>query len=506
MNDGGQLKTLQRLPTGIPGLDMLLGGGLFRGGTYLVMGAPGTGKTILGNQLCFSHAASRGRVIYITLLTETHADLLTYLQSLEFFNRDVIGDTLHYFNGYAALEKEGVQGLIAYLRQVILQHRPTLLVIDALTTVEVAAESNWVFRRFLQDLHVFAQSVGCTIVMLTPSDEESRLHPEHMMVDGLIELSNVRVGHRVMRYLHIHKFRGSGFIQGRHLLDITSAGITIYPRTEAILTSPNPLTEASSERLPFGIDAFDKMLKGGLLSGSITLLAGMQGSGKTSFSLHFLATGARANEPELYFSFYEMPSHLIRNADQLGLQFSDYNQTGVLNILWQQAYEHSADALAEKLLENVRRRKVKRLVIDGFVGFEQSIDDPDRLKFFLTALMNELRSLNVTTLICVEIPQLFGLTTQLPLGGLSTIADNIIFLRLVELQSRLHRAVSILKMRRSGYDPAIRQFFITDQGVQIDAVFDDAQAILTGIATTDTPKSTTSSKKKPSRRSQKKSS
>jgi circadian clock protein KaiC len=187
------------------------------------------------------------------------------------------------------------------------------------------------------------------------------------------------------------------------------------------------------------------------------------------------------------------------------LNFSTYDQNWLLNILWQQAYTYNADALAQKLLENVRRRNVKRLVIDGFIGFEQSIDNPERLKFFFTALMNELRSLSVTTLINVEIPESFGSSLQLPLGGLSTLADNIAFLRLVEHQSQLHRAVSILKVRRSSHDSTIRKFFITDRGVQIDEVFEDAQSILTGIATTDASQSKPSTRRKSSRRSGRKS-
>jgi circadian clock protein KaiC len=500
-DDGQQRKELHRLPTGIVGLDGLLGGGLFRGGLYLVMGMPGTGKTILGNHLCFNHVANGGRATYVTLLAETHADLLMYLEPLAFFDGHVVADGLHYFNGYTPLEQDGLGGLLAFLRQVILQQPPSLLVIDALVTVEVAAESNRAFRKFLQDLHVFAQLIDCTVILLTPTDEETRLHPEHMMVDGLIELSNVMTSHRMIRYLQVHKFRGSGFIQGRHLLNITSAGITLYLRTEAVLASPNPLTEASSERLGVGIDKFDEMLHGGLLSGSVTLLAGLPGSGKTSFGQHFLAKGAQLGQPGLYFGFYEMPSHLILNADQLGLNFSTYDQNGLLNILWQQAYAYNANALAQKLLENVRRRNVTRLVIDGFIGFEQSIDNPERLKFFLTTLMNELRSLGVTTLISVEIPEAFGSTLQIPLGGLSTLADNIVLLRMVEHQSQLHRAVSILKVRRSSYDSTIRKFFITDRGVQIDEVFKDAQSILTGIATTHTPRSKSSTRRKSSRRS-----
>src|SRR5436309_3039680 len=115
--------TLERLPTGIPGLDTILQGGFLRGGLYLIMGTPGAGKTILSNQMCFSHVAADGRAVYVTLLAETHARMLGHLRSLAFFDPAPIASALYYISGYQILEQEGLRGLLALLRRVIRDHR-----------------------------------------------------------------------------------------------------------------------------------------------------------------------------------------------------------------------------------------------------------------------------------------------------------------------------------------------------------------------------------------------
>ena len=111
------LPAIERMPSGIAGLDSILHGGFFKGGTYLILGPPGAGKTMLGNQICFNHVASGGRALYVTLLAETHSRMLAHIQSLTFFTPQPIGDTLYYISGYSALEQEGLDALLALIRQ-----------------------------------------------------------------------------------------------------------------------------------------------------------------------------------------------------------------------------------------------------------------------------------------------------------------------------------------------------------------------------------------------------
>jgi circadian clock protein KaiC len=472
---------LPRVPTGVPGLDAVLNGGLLRGGSYIVMGHPGTGKTILANQICFNHVAAGGRALFVTLLAETHARMLAHIQPLAFFTPAPIGDALYYVSGYRELEERGLGGLLELLRGLVREQRPSLLVVDGLITAESVADSDRNFRRFLHELHVYLEAHSCTSLLLTQHPREEQ-HPEHTMVDGLIELYDHNTNAAAVREIQVHKLRGSSFLRGRHALQISDAGITVYPRIEALLASPPPVAVEDRVRMDFGIERLDEMLLGGLLSASTTLILGAPGAGKTVLGLHFLAAGARRGEPGTYFGFHETPPRLIAKADSVGCSFSDHVRNGLIEVMWQPALEDILDALAERLLNAVRRRRVRRLFIDGIDGFRNSTIYPDRIGRFFTALANELRTLDVTTLCSTEIGNLFGPEVMVPGDGVAATVDNLIFLRYVELRSQLYRLLSILKVRESAYDPAIREFEITDRGINVAATFESAEAILTGVA------------------------
>jgi circadian clock protein KaiC len=223
------------------------------------------------------------------------------------------------------------------------------------------------------------------------------------------------------------------------------------------------------------------MTAGGPLSGSTTLLLGAPGSGKTSFGLHFLVEGARQEQPGLYFGFYETPLRLIEKAQHVGLDLQSAVNRGMIEIIWQPPLGTILDLLAERLLEAVSRRHVQRLFVDGIDGLRQTTDYPERIDPFLTALTNELRSRDVTTLATIELHRLFGPAVDVPLEGLSAIAENLIFLRYVELRSQIYRLISIIKMRDSDHDMAIREFTISGTGIEVAETFESAEAILTGI-------------------------
>ena len=484
-----QSSGLQRFPTGIAGLDRILGGGLFVGGNYLVMGPPGTGKTILGNQLCFHHIATGGRAIYLSLLAETSSRLLAALEPFTFYSSDPVGDTLLYFSGSAVLERDGLDGLLKLIRSEMRNRRATLLVLDGTAIVErVASPQDWM--RFLHGLYVSAEITRCTTVLLMQNALTTASLPEQTIVEGLIELSMPAYGMRAARELRVQKFRCSAFLEGRHSYAITQAGIVVHPRTEELLavapvalhTTAAPAEYASKKST--GIARLDEMMQGGVPAGSTTLLLGASGTGKTLLGSHFLLAGMAQGEPALSFCFSETPSRLERKLVRFGLDIARAQAQGHLEVLWQSPIQTILDVPAERLLEATRRRSVRRLFIDGVGGFQRAVASAERLDLFLTALLSELQALGVTTICSVELPALFSPSLELPeaLSGIADLADNLLFLRYVELESQLYRLISILKMRESGYDTAIREFRITDQGIDVAPTFASAQAILTGVA------------------------
>ena len=351
---------LKRVTTGIEGLDAVLHGGLLQGGTYIVVGMPGAGKTILGNQFCYHHAKEGGRVVYVTLLAETHSRMLSHLREMEFFSAEPLATSLQYVSAYRTLVKEGLSGLLEALRKLIRDHRASLLVIDGLVSATHSAGSELAFKEFIHELNTLVGVMGCTTLLLTNGHGPDDVHPEHTMVDGLIELKDELLGVRSVRHLNVRKFRGSAHLRGEHTFVITGRGITVYPRLEAQLSENATVPQEQPGQVPLGVPELDRMLDGGLQRASVTLLMGPSGSGKTLLGLQYLHEGVSRGEPCLYFGFYESPPRLMAKAEGIGLQLRDAAASGLLLTLWQPPSELLLDALGERLLITVKARGAAR--------------------------------------------------------------------------------------------------------------------------------------------------
>jgi circadian clock protein KaiC len=471
----------KRHASGIGGLDTILGGGLYRGGIYIVSGPPGIGKTILGNQTCFNHAAAGGRALYVTLLAETHAQMLSYMRGLSFYDHAVVGDKLRYLSAYKVIEEEGLDGLLKLLRTCVREQRCGLLVIDGVMTAESMASSPLAYKKFIHELQTWVGVVGCTVLLLTSSNSDpgTRILPAHTMVDGILELRAIAEGMRTVRQIAVVKFRGGAFLEGHHAYRITGDGVTVFPRLESSTPPQRGVRVDGDTRVATGVAGLDEMVAGGFAPGSTTLLFGSSGSGKTLLGLHFLDEGARRGEACLYFGFFERPEVLRAKARRLGLLAGRGKRP--VDVLWHPPYEGLIDELAEMLLKKIDERGVTRLVIDGLVGFKSAADYPPRIGGFFSALRHELTARGVTTLLTEETRELVVREISIPAPGVSAVFDNIIFVRLVEDHGRLDRLVSIMKTRDSDHDHALRRLRITDAGVRIGDEDPASAPIRTGV-------------------------
>ncbi len=480
MSNGG-ISALVRVPTGIPGFDTILGGGLFKGGLYIVQGPPGTGKTTFGNQVCFDHVTRGGRALYVTLLAEYHARMMQHLSTMSFFDPSKIPDRLTYLNGLRVLQDEGLKELLALLRREITTHTSSIVVLDGIVSAQRAAANDQAFNEFVHELQAITVATECTVFMLT-SAQGTRVTPEHTMVDGIIELTDQLMGWSAESSLQIIKFRGSDFLRGRHAFKITSDGIVVHPRIEALLARPSCPDPGGSGRVPSGVDQLDIMLQGGVPESSTTMIMGPSGTGKTTLGLHFLAK-CSAGEPGLLFGFYETLPRLNAKIAAVCQPLRPLLDSGAVEVLWQPPTDDLLDAYGERLLQAVHRRKVRRLFIDSLGAFQQAAgSEPGRIGNFLTALMNEMRVLGVTTLYTLEVPDLMGPTIRTPIGDLSSLAENLVLLRFIELRSRLYRLVSILKARDTEFDPSLHEYVTSSRGLVIDATSASAERIMAGYA------------------------
>jgi circadian clock protein KaiC len=211
-------------------------------------------------------------------------------------------------------------------------------------------------------------------------------------------------------------------------------------------------------------------------------LMGTPGSGKTLLGLHYLQQGATVGEKGLYFGFYERPLRLIQKAGRMGIDIQQHVDSGRLVLQWHSGLDQPIDYLAQQLIETIRANTIQRLFIDGVNGFMRSASETHRIGAFFTGLSNALRRMGVTVLISLEMQRLAGTEIDVPINGISSISDNLIMLRYVELNSQLYRLISVIKTRDSSYDSAIREFSITDAGITVADTFASAEAVLTGIA------------------------
>ncbi|QSQ21920.1 AAA family ATPase [Pyxidicoccus parkwayensis] len=470
-----------RVSTGVPGLDTLLRGGWLRGGTYIITGEPGTGKTILGNQFCFSTVARGGKAIYLTVLAESHSRMVLHLEGMSFFRKEEIGQAVTYESGYAPLKADGLAGLSRLIFRAVREVGASALVVDGLAAVEERAESRLAFREFLHGLCVHNALAGCTTLLLT-GQRNDPADPQFAMVDGVVVLTMDPMGVKMVRTLEVVKFRGGAQLVGKHSFDISNDGVRVYPRTEALFSEQTSRVPDLRERQPFGIPRLDEMLRGGLVRYSSTLIFGSPGSGKTLLCLHFLAEGARRGEPGLYFGFVETAQRLINKAEHVGLDLGKHVDAGLVHLESRVSVETLPDALVQELFELVKKHRIQRVVLDGLEPFIQESSDKGRTPRFLTALNNTLRGLGVTMLATQQTNTLFGPELNAPLEGVEAIIDNILLLRFVELRSQLYRMLSVLKMRESDNDPALRLFSVTSRGIDVAETFESAEAILTGQA------------------------
>lgn len=470
--------TRRRLSSGIPGLDEVLGGGLIPGGIYVLVGGPGTGKTVIANQLCFACAQEHRQGIYVTVVSESHSRMIGNLETFAFFDPTPIGERITYMSGVGALREGGFEALFQLVEGEVRRREPALLVIDGLSKAARSSSGNQPeLRDFLNRLAALLEFTDCTAVLCMLLDAAD-LSTEHAMADGLIELTNTRVGRRSVRELFVSKFRGSATLDGSHTFEIDERGVVVHPRAEARLAPGVPVPPGDGERFRFGIGQLDEMLCGGVPSYSATALLGPPGAGKTMLGLHFLAEGARQDQRGLYFGFYESPARIIAQGDGVGLSLSEYQSKGLLDVTWQRPFENLLDRLAAMLFEHVRRRGIRRLFIDGTEAFARGAMFSERTPGLLAAITNELRMCGVTTVMALETPMFEPMVT--PQALWSALIDNSILLRFVELHSHLHRLISVLKVRGSNFDAAIRAFAIGEQGIRVGDVFGTEQAVASG--------------------------
>jgi circadian clock protein KaiC len=473
--------TQKLFETGIPSFDLLLGGGIPRRQTLIVAGNPGCGKTILCSQIAFD-AASRGLpVVLATITSEPHDKLVDALSGFSFFRHELLGEKLILVSAYASLKK-GAKEAREMLLHTVRERGAKMLFLDGLRSIRDLWQDEARLREFLYELGIGLSAMDCIGIFTTEYPIEKLMTlPEATTVDGIISLWVSPQGGRRHRRVEVVKLRGRPHLPGEHFLQIGSEGVEIIPRLEALVPSDKEFIPPRT-RAGFGLPEFDALMDGGLPLRSTTLLAGSMGIGKTLLAAHFAAEGARQGEKTLLVSFFEPPAALLARAQRIGLDVREALSSGMLTLMHQPPSEREADVVVDRILGAVARLGIRRLVIDGLTDLELSIADPERRRTFLAAFSVHLRAAGVTSLFTKEVPKIAGTELDFSDTPIALLGENLLLLRYVELRGRIHRVMSILKMRDSKYDGEVREFEINDAGIRVLEPIRSAVGLLTGQA------------------------
>lgn len=453
-----------RILTGSAGLDEILGGGIPANTISVIMGAPGTGKTILAEQLAFANATPETPALYLTTLSEPLEKFIVHGQTHEFFESEKIGVSVHYEDLGLMLRQSGVDQLPELVTSLLMERRPGFIFIDSFKAITELMLTPQQRRTVIYDLASALSSYHCTSFLIGEYAQETMTElPEFAIADVVLQLLKYSTNVREQRFLRVEKLRGSYSIPGLHAFSIGAAGVQVYPRLLTPTVSPNYSPKV--ERVDTGIANLDSMIAEGFWRGSTTLVAGPTGSGKTIMGLHFITHGALKGEEGLYVGFQENPTQLARVMHNLGWDAKRLLDGGGFDLLYKSPVELQLDTITSELSRRVREGKIKRVVIDALGDLERSSMDRQRFADFIYALTQWFAAQNVTCLMMHELTNLFevhGLSDQ----EISNMADNVILLRFTP-GPEMRRTLRIIKTRGSANDNHEHELHITNKGVTV---------------------------------------
>jgi circadian clock protein KaiC len=483
---------IHTLPTGVRGLDDILGGGVPEFSFTLVAGSPGCGKTTLVHQLAFANATPERPALYFTVLGEPVIKMLRYQQQFSFFDESKIGTAVRFINlSDLVLEKD----LNAVLEEIIAQVTATnagVVVVDSFRTLARKATNvvgEFEVQGFIHRLSQFLSSSEVTTLLVGEYVEaELRDNPLFTMVDGILWLSQVTERNSVVRKLQVMKLRGQASVPGLHTVRIDGDGLQAFSRTLG-LDAAKPRSPRR-RRLSVGIAELDRMLGGGVIEGDSLLVAGPSGTGKSAIATQFIAEGLRQGEPGIMVVFEERPDGYIQRADTFGLKLATAERKGTLETLYLRPLDLSVDETMLAILDAIKRVGAKRVVIDSLVGFEMALAPGFRADFreSLYRMIGALTGAGITILSTVEVEDNFT-SLQFSHYAISFLTDDIVRLRYVEIDGQLRKIMVVIKMRGGNHSKDIREYVITDEGVVvIHPRRTDYSQLSTGIPTRTGPR------------------
>jgi circadian clock protein KaiC len=467
-----------RLSTGITGLDEILGGGLIPARAYLLRGGPGTGKTTVGLHFLTSGDPRVEKPLFITM-GETEEQIRKNAEAVGFDLEGVtfldLSPSSAFFSEVqsydifapAEVEREPTtQQITAQVESL----KPQRVFLDAMTQFRYLASDAFQFRKQALSFLRFLIEQGATVLFTSEAGREAPDDDLQFMADGVIHLDFTADG----RTLGVSKFRGSDFRSGLHAMKLSSNGVEVFPR----LLPDSYQQQFAAEALPSGVPELDELLHGGLERGTISLISGPTGVGKTTLGLQFMKEAAGRGERSVVYTFEERIDTILHRAEAVHIPVHAMTERGTLSVVQVEPLQWTPDEFAHLVRREVEEHRTRIVMLDSTAGYRLSLRSGD-LVSHLHALCKYMQNMGVAVLLISEVEAITG-EFRATEAGISYLADNIVFLRYLEVQGELRRAIGVLKKRLSSFERTLREVEITRYGIKVGKPLTDLRGILRG--------------------------
>lgn len=455
---------MKRKSTGDSKLDQILKGGIPENSIELIIGLPGTGKTILAESILNRVATPTEKGLYISTSSETLGKLLSYAQGFTFFKPEAIGHYIFYEQVGDALRSADLESVVDRIIALVKEFEPSYLVIDSFKAFHSFGATLHEVSAALTKLSFSLSAIAVTSFWVGEySFDGTEMLPEFAIADSIMELFAEQFEGKMRRYLRVIKMRGADYLEGKHTFNIDREGLHIYPR----LIAPGPFEyRQETARLSTGIDGLDLMTEGGLKKGSTTAVFGPPGAGKTVSALHFIFKGIEEGEKGLYVTLTENPTQLVESARALGWDIDKALGNQMLHIHYYSPDNVYIDQVSTDILEMIEQKGVKRVVIDSMNDLESSVLQKQSFSNYVYALTQHMVVNQVSLWMAVQTEPLYSVSSISQLGA-SHMADNVIFINYEKPHHTTKRYVTILKTRGQPHEPKSRPARITAKGMTV---------------------------------------